>query len=68
MNHSSRLQNLEIKKPKATTVDAKLKLEQHLQKISDRLPPLTTAEQQASQDWLVNEWPDHLERMRNNAT
>ena len=67
MTLSTRLQNLEIKEPMTATGDAKLKLEQHLQTIAERLSPLTREEQQASTSWLVNEWPQHLEGMRNNA-
>lgn len=67
MNLSSRLQHLEIKRPKAATGNAKLRLEQHLQTIADRRAPPTLEEQQTAKDWLANEWPQHLERIRRNA-
>lgn len=67
MNASTRLNKLESKKLKVADSNAKQSLEKHLQKIADRSPTLTSAEQQESQEWLATEWPKHLDRIRNNA-
>ncbi len=67
MKLTSRLKNLEIKKPTVVASDAKQKLENHLQKIADRNPPSTAAEQQEARDWLATVWPEHLARIRSNA-
>ncbi len=44
MTLTSRLKNLEIKKPRVADNNAKEKLLKHLQKIADRSSPLTLVE------------------------
>lgn len=67
MTITKRLTALEQTKPKKAGSDAKVRLSKHLENISDRTPHLTSEEQQESHDWLANDWPRHLQRLRSNA-
>jgi hypothetical protein len=69
MTMRARLTVLEHQAPKTVGADrnAKKKLLQHIQKLADRSESVSKLGQQQSEDWLLNEWPKHLERIRGNA-